>query len=88
MAEHMLKCCEGSSLFTTDNPFVGIGSGLALPGDIVCVLNGGRTPFILRRTNLIKEEYKLVCECYVYGIMQGEWMRDVKEDDLEWFRLV
>lgn len=88
MAGQMPGCCTGNSLFTTDNPFMGLGSGLALPGDIVCVLNGGRTPFILRRTNTIKDEYQLVCECYMYGIMQGEWMRDVKKEDLEWFRLV
>lgn len=88
MFEDNHECCKGNSFFVTQNPFVGLGASHARPGDTVCILKGGRTPFILRKANTNKNEYQLVGECYVHGIMQGELMRDVNEDDLEWFRLV
>lgn len=40
-------------------------------GDVVSVLFGGCTPFILHKANG-KEKYRLVGEGYVYGIMGGE----------------
>ena len=54
--------------------------------DLVCILSGGQTPFILRKVeevseNLKKESwnlggyggiYQLIGECYVSGIMDGE----------------
>lgn len=38
-------------------------------GDVLCVLFGGRTPYILRPKG---EHYLFVGECYVHGIMNGE----------------
>ncbi|KAL8365319.1 hypothetical protein RB595_004224 [Gaeumannomyces hyphopodioides] len=58
-----------------------IGPGEMMPGDVVVVLYGGATPFVLRRvgreteTGEEKEEdatWKLIGECYVHGIMDGE----------------
>lgn len=50
---------------------VGLGSSLARTGDFVCVLNGFRTPFLLRRA-ATEGRYRLMDEAYVHGIMYGE----------------
>jgi hypothetical protein len=56
------------------------------PGDRICILYGGQTPFILRRVKEVRETlekgsrdlggngaiYQLVGECYIHGIMDGE----------------
>ena len=42
-------------------------------GDLICVLFGGQTPFVLRKRE--PEGYLLVGECYVHGIMDGEAIR-------------
>jgi hypothetical protein len=41
-------------------------------GDIVAVLYGGRTPFILRPKSEKNTEYLLVGPAYVHGFMDGE----------------
>lgn len=42
---------------------------VAEPGDQICVLFGGKSPFCLRPQG---ETYLLVGECYVHGFMNGE----------------
>lgn len=59
----------GSSIFRTNKGYIGTGSRYARPKDLVCVLFGGQTPFILRRD---EERYRFISDCYVYGIMEGE----------------
>lgn len=42
-------------------------------GDVVAILNGGRTPFLLRRRGEDDADgWTLVGECYVHGLMNGE----------------
>jgi len=43
------------------------------PGDEVWLLEGGMTPFILRRRPG-SECYRMIGEAYVHGIMHGEAM--------------
>jgi hypothetical protein len=59
----------GSSIFRTNKGYIGTGSKYARPRDLVCVLFGGQTPFILRRDG---ERYQFISDCYVHGIMEGE----------------
>ncbi|KAI3572033.1 heterokaryon incompatibility protein-domain-containing protein [Fusarium oxysporum f. sp. albedinis] len=58
-----------SMYFITQRGLLGRGPVSTRPGDKVCVLFGGRVPFLLRptETNLLQ----LVGETYIYGIMQG-----------------
>ena len=48
-----------------------------LPGDMVCIILGARTPFLLRPDTKSMgdqsgESWKLVGPCFVYGLMYGE----------------
>ncbi len=57
-------------LWTTEG-HIGLGPGIVLPGDKVCVFYGGEVPYILRP---IGDQFQLVGECYLHGIMNGEGM--------------
>ena len=49
---------------------IGIGPPTMQTGDVVAVLFGGYTPFVLRPDE--GGQWSLVGECYVQGIMEGE----------------
>jgi hypothetical protein len=51
------------------------------PGDIICILNGGRVPYVLRPSG--EYVYELVGECYVHGLMHGH-IRKFRFDREEW----
>lgn len=57
--------------FSTARGRVGLGNKLVKTGDLVCVFNGFRTPFLLRKA-ASEGSYKLMDEAYVHGIMYGE----------------
>jgi hypothetical protein len=61
--------CWNRTLFTTSKGYIGIGPKALQVGDLLCVLSGGRVPFVLRRKDDI---FQLIGECYVYGIMSGQ----------------
>ncbi|KAK3319453.1 heterokaryon incompatibility protein-domain-containing protein [Apodospora peruviana] len=42
-------------------------------GDVVCVIGGAAVPFVLRAGS---GGYKVVGQCYLHGIMEGEALRD------------
>ena len=56
-------------VFITDMGHIGVGPKLARAGDVVVILYGGRTPYVLRPFG---EAHRLVGDCYVAGVMQGE----------------
>lgn len=64
--------CWGHSFFGTKGGYMGLGPKILQPGDVVCVLAGGEVPFILRPDH---GYYRLVGECYLHGIMNGEAIR-------------
>lgn len=49
-------------------------------GDVVCVLFGGATPYILRRHG---SRYLLVGECFAYGMMFGEGIELLERGEVE-----
>jgi hypothetical protein len=68
--------------FCTNNNYIGMGNFRAEVGDEVWLLEGGRTPFILRR--LSKEnEFQLIGEAYLHGFMYGEGMTQERRSNLE-----
>ena len=55
---------------------LGSGPEGMLPGDLVCIIMGARTPFLLRPDagcvgDQSGERWKLVGPCFVYGLMYG-----------------
>lgn len=59
------------SLGTTDNNFIGFLPKQTQLGDVIVIILGATTPFVLRP---VDDAYILIGECYVHGIMDGELM--------------
>ena len=57
------------------NGLLGQGPPVVPSGDLVCVILGAHTPFLLRE-NVVhggqRPTYQLVGGCYVHGLMDGE----------------
>lgn len=67
------------AFFITKDGYMGIGSKDTRAGDEVWTLHGGQVPFTLR--NMPKLDARtLVGDAYVHGIMDGEMIRDGKDD--------
>ena len=58
--------------FLTQQGYLGLAPTHAKEGDLVAILFGAVQPFVLRRSG---EQYELVGEAYVYGIMDGEFLK-------------
>ncbi|KAB5540270.1 heterokaryon incompatibility protein-domain-containing protein [Coniochaeta sp. 2T2.1] len=65
------RVCAHRALFVTRRGYVGLAPWDGKVGDEVVVLDGGTTPFLLRRMG-VEGRFRLVGEAYVYGIMGGE----------------
>ncbi|RDL39481.1 Uncharacterized protein BP5553_03821 [Venustampulla echinocandica] len=70
---HLNAAYTRRMFFSKHKSFLGLGPKGMQEGDILCVLFGGATPFILRPDG---EQFRFVGECYVYGLMSGEAIRD------------
>jgi len=56
----------------TERGYIGLGPRGAREGDRVFLVKGCRTPLVLRPRGEVEEEWELVGDCYVHGIMRGE----------------
>lgn len=63
---------EGWKFVTTGKGLRGMVPGTAMVGDLVCILNGGDVPFLLRRSRTRTSCYRLVGQCHITGVMHGE----------------
>jgi hypothetical protein len=70
-AEALDMAIRGRSYFSTAGGRTGIGPSDTRLGDLVCVLIGGPTPYILR-LGASRSSYTLVGESYVNGLMSSE----------------
>lgn len=59
-------------IFFSSKGYYGLGQETLQKGDIICLLFGGDSPFIIRRAGLAY--YKLIGESYIHGIMHGEFL--------------
>ena len=57
----------------TSNGYMGLFPQTTRVGDQICVISGGYIPFVVRRQS--ENDFQLVGECYVHGIMNGEVMQ-------------
>lgn len=67
------KATRNRRFFITTDGRMGLGPANLEPGNGVAILFGGNVPFVLRRRG---GYHALVGECYVHGIMHGEFVRD------------
>ncbi|KAL9619609.1 MAG: hypothetical protein Q9160_005796 [Pyrenula sp. 1 TL-2023] len=64
--------CKSRLAFLTTSGHLGVGPSSMRPGDHAVVLFGSNVPVILREN--LDDTFKVVGECYVYGMMHGEIM--------------
>jgi len=65
----MYEQTSNRSFLRTKDRRIGLAPLTAREGDLVCLVLGAEVPFVLRRSN---DEYELVGECYVHGLMDEE----------------
>jgi hypothetical protein len=77
---------HGRRVFVTSKGTIGLGPASLEPEDVVAVLFGGFTPFVLR---CVDDHYVLIGECYIHGQMNGITAEDWEsgEQQCEEFRL-
>ncbi|KKZ65881.1 hypothetical protein EMCG_08386 [[Emmonsia] crescens] len=69
--------CFHRRFYVTEKGYLGIGPRMMRPGDEVCVLFGGRVPFILRR---MLDHHLLIGDTYIHerAVMWGEITEGIK----------
>lgn len=83
-----LLCWAHKRPFLTASGFVGLGPAEVEPGDIVVILDGFNACYVFRGQDSDgRNEYRLVGEAYVDGVMDGE-MANAAPDTREWFYLI
>ncbi len=55
--------------FTTTKGLIGLGPRSMRAGDIICIMSGGRVPYVLRDE---RNHHRLIGEAYVHGLMEGQ----------------
>jgi len=78
-----IESCLYRSFATTQKGYLALVPRKATPGKSVCVLRGGNVPFILNRRQ--DGYFELVGEAYVHGVMDGEFVRDARKENLKQF---
>jgi heterokaryon incompatibility protein (HET) len=69
--------------FITERGYMGLGLDGIQVGDMVSVFESSLAPTVIRKDSDTNEKiYTLVCEAFVYGIMQGEALDPEKWEDI------
>jgi hypothetical protein len=63
-------------LIVTQRGYIGMALTTTRPGDAVYILFGSRVPHIIRKRDNGQPGYTLVGDAFVYGVLDGELMRD------------
>ena len=73
----MQRACFRRRFSVTRSGFVGLCPEISQHGDFVVILYGSAVPFVIRPVG--SGQYRLVGECYIHGIMNGEAVKKHKE---------
>lgn len=73
-------------VFHTTNGFIGLGPRDMRFNDKIYLLFGGSVPYVLRPKD--KHSYRLVGECYIHGIMDGERYERMDADEIQEITLI
>lgn len=74
----LLMTAIGWKPFITSQGYVGLGPDDMEVGDVVSIFYGAPVPFVLRPVD--DGKFKLMGEAYVHGIMDGEFMKEEREE--------
>jgi len=76
-AATLCKTMAGRSFFISEKGLMGIAPCDMRKGDVIAVLFGARTPFVLRPSKPLDGRglYTIVGDCYVDGFMEGKALR-------------
>ncbi|EMT71788.1 Heterokaryon incompatibility protein 6, OR allele [Fusarium odoratissimum] len=74
------SCYTVYQIAKTENGMIGLVPLLAEAGDQIYVLNGGAVPFVLRKGKRLLNGRRLVGECYIHGLMNGEAIQSEYEE--------
>lgn len=69
----------------TETGFAGIAPSMVLEGDIVTTIDGAGVPFLIRENKNRPDNFHLIGQCYIHGIMNGVGRRLKKSK--AWIRL-
>ena len=78
-ARHSINvACGGRTMAVTQKGYMALVPTCTKTGDLICLIKGGRVPFVVQRagTEDREEQWVLVGHCYVHGIMHGEAFRE------------
>lgn len=70
------RACHRRRFFITEGGLFGLGPATLLDEDRIVIFYGGTTPFAIRAVRNGKHVF--VGECYVFGIMEGQAVRDYR----------
>ena len=73
----MIYSCLNRRMLMTNTNHIDIGPKLTRAGDVVVILYGGDYPVVLRP---VGEAYRVVGECYITGVMNGEAVKKHREE--------
>jgi hypothetical protein len=83
--DRFYRFSAGRRFGVTGDGYIGLLPAETEAGDTVVVLDGARVPFVLRQTirgleprplgeAIVRDEFTVIGDCYVHGIMLGEFM--------------
>jgi len=79
---------EDKVMLITERGYLGFGQEGSQAGDVICILAGGETPFMLRQSPAHEGRLQFLSECYVHGVMDGEVLNNQGSSQLEKFLIL
>lgn len=77
---NVARATTGRKFAITHRSYAGLVPAATRPGDIISILSGFSVPFVLRKRGA---QYKLIGDCYMHGMMQGEMMVNENTDMMQ-----
>jgi hypothetical protein len=76
----MIYSSNNRSLFVTESGLLGLGPTSAQKGDLLTHLCTAHVPYLLRDIPLT-QNYSLLGECYIHGIMKSSLLHDCHKEE-------
>lgn len=79
-----LNKIHGRKIIRTGNGSLGVSSPDVMQQDLICLIAGCQTPFVIRK---VEHGYLLIGQCFVLDAMNGELLDDIARGNLQWEQL-